>query len=335
MIIESTFRPAPWLKNPHGQTLWAALARRSPELPLQRERIELPDGDFVDIDWRQSDAGSSNGPIVVILHGLTGSIESKYARGQMNALHKLGCRVVLMNFRGQSGEPNRLPRAYHSGDTGDIDYLVRLLKQREPDTPIAVVGYSVGGNVLLKWLGEQGPAAPIVAGVAVSPPFDLTKCAVAINQGFSRGYEKKLLQELCAAVEEKFIAPPHGQALTPPFELPDLNQLNDFFVYDDAITAPLNGFRDVAHYYDDSSCIHYLKDIRTDTLVIHALDDPFMSPDIVPRETQLSEQVTIELSPRGGHVGFVSSTRLGAPRYWLEERIPRYLADCFDLAKAP
>jgi predicted alpha/beta-fold hydrolase len=326
MIIESAFLPTPWLHNPHCQTLWAGVVRPSPALPLVRERIELPDGDFVDIDWHQSDARSRHGPVVVIMHGLTGSIESNYARGQMKALHALGCRVVLMNFRGQSGEPNRLPRSYHSGDTGDIDFLVRLLKQREPDTPIAVVGYSVGGNVLLKWLGEQGDAAPVVTGVAVSPPFDLTKCAIAINQGFSRIYQKKLLKELCATVLEKF-----ASLETPPFALPDLDALDDFFLYDDAITAPLNGFRDVTHYYNDSSSIHYLNAIRKPALVIHAVDDPFMSPDIVPSEAQLSPQVTIELSQRGGHVGFVAANRFGAPRYWLEQRIPAYLADCFGL----
>ena len=330
MIVESAFQPAPWLKNPHLQTLWAALIRRQPQLPLRRERIELPDGDFMDIDWRAEDKGNENGPIVVILHGLTGSIESKYARGQMNALAALGCRPVLMNFRGQSGEPNRLPRAYHSGDTGDLDYLIQLLKQREPGTPMAVVGYSLGGNVTLKWLGEQGDKAPVKCAVAVSPPFDLGKCALAIRQGLSRGYQNKLLREMHETLREKL-----DGDVQAPIDIPPLEELTDFFSYDDAITAPLHGFRDVQHYYSEASCIGYLKQIRIPSLVLHALDDPFMSPDIVPSEEQLSESVTIELSPHGGHVGFVASDRVASPVYWLEQRIPAYLAQQFGLSPPP
>lgn len=322
MIVESEFQPAAWLKNPHLQTLWAAMIRRQPQLPLRRERVELPDGDFIDIDWRLEDAANADGPIVVLLHGLTGSIESKYARGQMNALAAIGCRPVLMNFRGQSGEPNRLPRAYHSGDTGDINYLVRLLKQREPGTPIAAIGYSLGGNVLLKWLGEQGEKAPVVTGVAVSPPFDLSICAAAISQGLSRGYQNKLLREMHQTLRDKL-----DGHVDSDFEIPDLETVNDFFLYDDAITAPLHGFRDVEHYYSESSCIGYLKSIHIPTLVIHASDDPFMSPDIVPKESQLSTSIRLELSSQGGHVGFVASNRVASPSYWLEERIPLWIRE--------
>lgn len=319
MIVESEFQPAPWLKNPHLQTLWAGLIRRQPELNYRRERLELPDGDFVDIDWTLGNSG----PIVVILHGLTGSIESKYARGLMNAAHDRGWRAVLMNFRGQSGEPNRLPRSYHSGDTGDLDFLVRTLKSREPDTPLAVVGYSLGGNATLKWMGEQGEQAPVLTAVAVSPPFDLSICAKSINSGLSRGYQNKLLRDMRLAVETKF------SDMQPPIELPDLDQLNDFFSYDDAITAPLHGFRDVEHYYEESSCGKYLKDIRIETLIIHAIDDPFMSPAIVPNQRLLSEAVTLKLSRYGGHVGFVSADRLGRPVYWLEQAIPQHLEAFF------
>jgi len=315
LIADSSFRPAPWLKNPHLQTLWAALVRRQPELDYRRERLDLPDGDFVDIDWTLGQSG----PIVVILHGLTGSIESKYARGLMNAAHTRGWRAVLMNFRGQSGEPNRLPRSYHSGDTGDLDFLIHTLRKREPDTPLAVVGYSLGGNVVLKWMGEQGAAAPVKTAVAVSPPFDLAISAKAINSGLSRGYQNKLLTDMRSAIETKF------SDMEPPIELPDLEELQDFFSYDDAITAPLHGFRDVHHYYEESSCGKYLKDIRVPTLVLHAIDDPFMSPVIVPTERMLSDQVTLELSRYGGHVAFVAADKRGRPVYWLEQRIPEHL----------
>lgn len=319
MIVESAFRPAPWLKNPHLQTLWAGLVRRQPDLRHRRERLDLPDNDFVDLDWTLGQSG----PIVIILHGLTGSIESKYARGLMNAVHDMGWRAVLMNFRGQSGEPNRLPRSYHSGDTGDLNFLVTTLKAREPDTPLAVVGYSLGGNVTLKWMGEQGSHAPVVTAVAVSPPFDLAICAKSINSGLSKGYQNKLLREMRLAVETKF------SHMSPPIDLPDLDELNDFFSYDDAITAPLHGFRDVDHYYEESSCAKYLKDIQIPSLVIHAIDDPFMSPVIVPTERMLSKAVTLELSRYGGHVGFVAADRMARPLYWLEQRIPDYLKAFF------
>ena len=315
MIVDSSFRPAPWLKNPHLQTLWAGLVRRQPELDYRRERLDLPDGDFVDVDWTLGDSG----PIVVVLHGLTGSIESKYARGLMNAIHDRGWRAALMNFRGQSGEPNRLARGYHSGDTGDLDFLVKTLREREPETPLAVVGYSLGGNVTLKWMGEQGENAPVKTAVAVSPPFDLSISARAINSGLSRGYQNKLIGEMRKAAETKFAN------VEPPIELPDLKELRDFFSFDDAVTAPLHGFRDAAHYYEVSSCNRYLKDIRIPTLVLHAVDDPFMSPVIVPTERMLSDAVTLELSRYGGHVGFVSADRMGRPVYWLEQRIPEHL----------
>ncbi len=319
MIIDCSFKAAPWLKNPHMQTLWAGMIRRQPKLRYRRERLELPDGDFVDIDWTLGQSG----PILIILHGLTGSIESKYARGMMNAVHDMGWRAVLMNFRGQSGEPNRLPRSYHSGETGDLNFLVNTLKEREPETKLAVIGYSLGGNVTLKWMGEQGEHAPVETAIAVSPPFDLAICAKSINSGLSRGYQNKLIREMRLVTEQKF-----GN-MDPPIELPDFNQLNDFFSYDDAITAPLHGFRDVDHYYEESSCSKYLKDICIPTLAIHALDDPFMSPVIVPTARMLSKAVTLELSRHGGHVGFVASDRMARPVYWLEHYVPQYLKPFF------
>jgi predicted alpha/beta-fold hydrolase len=319
MIIESEFRPAPWLKNPHLQTIFAASLRPSPRLSVRRERIDLPDGDFLDLDW--VDGGVPAGsPIVLVLHGLTGSIKSKYARGLMRQAHARGWRAVLMHFRGASGEPNRLPRGYHSGETSDVDYVARLLRQREPQAPLAAVGYSLGGNVLLKWLGEQGAAVPVRTAVAVSVPFDLRLCAASIREGFSRIYQDRLLRLMRASVHLKF------QRIEPPIPLPDLRRLRDFFEYDAAVTAPLHGFAGVDDYYDSCSSRHYLKGVRVPTLVLHAKDDPFMSPDVVPRADELSGQVTIELSAHGGHVGFVAAGARSQPLFWLEERIPAHLA---------
>jgi uncharacterized protein len=319
MILKSQFQPALWLPSAHLQTLFPALMRPSPRLLLRRERIELPDGDFLDLDW--SETGTQPGaPLVILLHGLTGSIKSKYVRGLMRRLNVHGWRSVLMHFRGASGEPNRLPRGYHSGETSDIDYIARLLHAREPRTPLAAVGFSLGGNVLLKWLGEQGNTVPVCTAVAVSVPFDLRLCADAIRQGFSRVYLNRLLREMRTSLRTKF------ERMESPIVMPDLDTLRDFFAYDDAITAPLHGFAGVDDYYDRCSSRHYLKDIQIPTLVIHATDDPFMCPQVVPANHELSSQVTLELSTRGGHVGFVAADGRGLPQFWLENRIPEHLA---------
>ncbi len=325
MIVESQFRPVPWLKNRHLQTISAASLRPRPALRYRIERLELPDGDFVDLAW--TDHGREPGsPIIVILHGLTGSIESKYARGLMNAVHALGWRAVMMQFRGQCGEPNRLARSYHSGETGDLDFLVRDLKRREPRTPLAAVGYSLGGNVLLKWLGEQGVNAPVETAVAVSVPFDLDLCARSINRGFSRTYQTRLLRMMRRAARVKF------RWMTAPIPLPNLSKLNDFYAFDNAITAPLHGFRDVQHYYEECSSMKYLKTIRVSTLIIHAEDDPFMSPAVVPRPEALSDKIRFELSAHGGHVAFIAARPSGRPYFWLEERIPAHLREYLPIA---
>ena len=147
------------------QTLWPYLFRRMPRVELRRERLELPDGDFLDLDWTKN----SRGPIVIVLHGLEGSSDSKYARGLLKAVHDHGWRGVVMHFRGCGGEPNRLPRSYHSGETTDLAYVVKLLQSREPETPLFVVGFSLGGNVLLKWLGKPQPRHPCLAALASIP----------------------------------------------------------------------------------------------------------------------------------------------------------------------
>lgn len=317
MLVTSNFQPAAYLRNAHLQTLFAALARPSPALTTVSERLELPDGDFLDLAWLPG----GDGPIVIVLHGLTGSIESKYARGLLAQLQALGWRGVLMHFRGASGEPNRLARGYHSGETGDFDFLVKRLRCKYPGTPLAAVGYSLGGNVLVKWLGEQAENSGLKAAVAVSVPFDLSLCAHAINAGLSRIYQARLLQAMRQIAREKFTA------IEPPFALPDLDALQDFFAFDDAVTAPLHGFADVHDYYTQASSGQYVHAIKTPTLILHALDDPFMTPAVVPDKASVPAAVRLEVSAHGGHVGFVAADRLGRPSYWLEQRIPAFLRE--------
>ncbi len=289
--------------------------RRRLRPPLRRERLELPDGDFVDLDWTLNDTG----PIVILLHGLEGGSRSHYARGMLAARPRAGMRAVRMHFRGCSGEPNRLTRAYHSGDTGDIDFLVRTLKAREPQTPLSAIGYSLGGNALLKWLGEQGARAPIQCAAAVSVPFLLHESAQRLNRGVSRIYQRKLLNDLKASVRRK------TARLPLPVATQELDGLNSFQIFDNRITAPLHGFRDAMHYYTESSSRQFLNRIRVPTLIVHAADDPFMPKTVLPEANEVSDTIEFDLHHHGGHVGFVGGHLPWRPRYWLEDRIPAWL----------
>lgn len=313
-IVPATFRPAWWLPGGHLQTIWPALIPRGPGSPITRRRLELPDGDFIDVDW----VGES-GPTVVVLHGLGGSSTSHYVTSMLQAIAMQGWRGALMYFRGCSGEPNRLPRSYHAGETSDLNSFISLLRQQEPETPLAVVGYSMGGNVLLKWLGEQGCATQIQAAVAVSVPFDLANAAERVHQGFSRIYELRMLRSLQELVTDK------TKRISLPWDLRTIAAIKSLREFDDRITAPLHGFRNADDYYTRASCKPFLSAIGTPTLVIHARDDPFMSPTVVPEQRELSTTTTLELSNSGGHVGFVGGEPW-APQYWLEARIPAFLA---------
>lgn len=320
MIVQSTFKPAWWLTNPHAQTMFPTLTRRIQSPIVREERLELPDGDFIDLAWAEQGL-SPDAPLVIFLHGLGGSVQSTYVAGQMQAYHRHGWRTVVMHFRGASREPNRLPRAYHSGDTADLHYFLQRLAEREPSTKKAVVGISLGGNVLLKWLGEQGPQILIDTAVAVSVPFSLHAVADRINRGFSKYYQAYLMKRMRAMFMQKRDRYP--DMLTD--YVHDLEHVSCFWTFDDRITAPLHGYPHVHAYYREASSRQYLASIATPTLVIHALDDPFMTPEVIPKEHELSEYVTLELSQKGGHVGFIAGRTVGKPSYWLDQRIPEFL----------
>lgn len=318
MIEPAGFRPAWWLPGPHAQTIWPVLCRRRPRLPLRRERLELPDGDFLDLDWTFGERG----PIVLVVHGLEGSSDSHYALGILAAVVRRGWRGAVMHFRGCGGQPNRLARSYCAGDTADIAHVVDWLHRREPITPLAAVGYSLGGNALLKWLGETPADPPLRAAVAVSAPFLLDAAAQRLGSGFSRLYQSHLLRELKRGYREKFRHRSDG-----PVALDELATLRNFYAFDDRITAPLHGYTGVGDYYARASCRQFLRRIRIPTLILHALDDPFMSPDAVPKAAELSARVRLELSRNGGHVGFVAGRWPWRADYWLERRIPAFLAE--------
>lgn len=317
-IIQSRFRPHPLLRNAHVQTVFPALLRPLPKLALRKERIELPDGDFVDIGW----AGEHhhNGPIAVLVHGLTGGFESKYLRGFARHLVRLGWRVAALQLRGGGQEPNRVARMYHQGDTADLRYVWALLRARDPDALIATVGWSLGGNVVLKALGEEGDRSPVAFAAAVCPPFRLRECAEHLRQGFSRRYQARLLRDLGEHILRKQKAAPAPAGVN----LAAALTARDFFEFDDAWTAPLNGFKDADDYYARSECGPYLHAIRRPTLIVHAKDDPFMGPNILPRAEDLSPYVTLELPESGGHVGFISAGKYGQPHFWLEGHLAEY-----------
>ncbi len=319
-----TFKAAWWLNHAHLQTLYPSLLRKTPPPLLCRERLITPDNDFIDIDY----CGTGNSPLIILLHGLTGSSQSSYIKGLQHTLLQQGFRSVSLNFRGCSGEYNRLARCYHSGETEDIHFLYQILRQREPNTAMAVLGFSLGGNVLLKWLGEQGNQLDLFAAVAVSVPLLLNVCATKLDNGFSKLYRANLLRELKLYISEK---QQHLEKLGATQEadkikqLGDLSTIHSFWQYDDRVVAPLHGFANVDDYYQRSSSRQFLKSITVPTLVIQAHDDPFMTTDVLPDANELSPSVQLDITQGGGHVGFITGRNPFKPVYWLEQRIIAFL----------
>lgn len=314
MITAAGFRPAFGLGGPHRQTLAAALLP-APRPPLVRERFELPDGDFVDVDWHRD----ARGPSVLVLHGLEGDSRSAYARRLLAALARQGRRPGVLHARGSSGEPNRLARSYTAGDTDDLACVLARIRARDERAP-AVIGYSLGANRLLKHLGERGGAAGIGRAVAVSPPFELGRAADRLDHGLSRLYQWHLLRSLRAGYRAKLAQ--HPQAL--PLAADDLDALQTFRAFDDRVTAPLHGYAGVEDYYGRCSCRPFLNRIAVPTLIVHAVSDPFLYPDAIPRAAELSPAVHLELAAHGGHVGFLQGPPW-CPQDWLAPRIATFL----------
>ena len=302
--------------------------RKTPPPPgLRRERLLTPDHDFIDIDW----CGEGKQPLIILLHGLTGSSQSGYIKGLQRTLLTQGFRSVALNFRGCSGEYNHSARCYHSGETEDIHFLYQTLRQREPDTPFAAIGFSLGGNVLLKWLGEQGDTLKLFAAIAVSVPLVLSTCATKLDNGFSKIYRKNLLRELkhyVRAKQQHLEMLGKRQEAAKIEELGDLSRIKSFWEYDDRVVARLHGFKDVQDYYQRSSSRQFLKSIAIPTLLIQAVDDPFMTEDVLPDLDELSSSIHLEITQGGGHVGFIAGAIPFKPLYWLEQRIPEFLSEC-------
>jgi uncharacterized protein len=313
------YRAPWWCFNGHLQTLWGPLLRRG-RRRLRRERVDTPDGDFLDLDWLD---GPEAAPLVLILYGLEGSVCSHYVVGLLDAVADHGWRAAVLNFRSCSGDLNRLPRFYHSGDTGDLHHVVGLLLERDPETRLGAVGVSLGGNVLLKWLGEQALEVPkqFVGAVAISAPFDLVACARVLDRGFARAvYTANFLRTMKRKARDKATRYPGF------VDLSAVRQARTFAQYDRAVTAPLHGFTDEVDYWTRSSSGPYLARVGRPTLLINALDDPLVPRGALPDPRTLPACVEAEFVPRGGHVGFQEGPWPWQTHSWAERRALEFLA---------
>lgn len=329
---DSLFRPAFGLGNPHLQTLWGPLWRKQPPLERRRERLWLADGDFLDLDWHGPHEAEA--PLVLVLHGLTGSSNSPYVAGLQRQLGQRGCASVALNWRGCSGEPNLLPRSYHSGASEDLALVLEHLGKARPLAPLYAVGYSLGGNILLKHLGETGSASPLQAAVAVSVPFRLDQCADRIAMGFSKVYQAHFMRAMLTYLKDKQLRFQHeGQqaGLATLADLGSLENIKTFWDFDGRVTAPLHGFESAEDYYRRSSSRYFLGEIAKPTLIIQAADDPFVFIHSLPTANEMSPSIQFELHAKGGHVGFVAGS-LRQPAYYLEQRIPQWLGELMPLS---
>ncbi|MCD6061204.1 MAG: hypothetical protein K0S16_1515 [Moraxellaceae bacterium] len=326
-VFASPFRPAWWLRNPHAQTLFSTFFRQLPKVGRERETVALPDGDFLDLDWHLPANWQDDRPLVLVVHGLSGSSDSHYVLGLQASLARQGWGSAALNCRG-ANRPNNLPRAYHAGSSDDLQQALLHMARRFPRAPRAIVGYSLGGNMTLKLLGETAADAPVFAGVAVSVPLLLPLCADRMDRGVSRIYRRHFIGTLVAHWEEKMRhlerAGNREAARRVAVQLQH-GPFRSFWHFDDIMMAPLHGFRDVHDYYGRSSSRQFLQHISVPTLVIHAHDDPLMSPDVLPHAGELSPSVHFELCRQGGHVGFIEGGTPRDPRYYLERRIPEFL----------
>ena len=304
-----------WLPGGQLQTIYAYYLRQPSTFAYRRERWETPDGDFIDLDWL--DYAADHSRLVVLFHGLEGCSRSHYAVSLMNALHPQGWLGVVAHARGCGGEINRLPRSYHAGDSAEIGWILHRLKKANPKSRMCVVGVSMGGNDLLKWLGEQGTQALSVVdrAVAVSVPVDLEIAAKQLDSGWNKQiYTRNFLRTMKRKVLAKIAA--HGLELDPRA----IRAVATFREIDSLYTAPAHGFGDAEDYWTRSSSKPWLRHIKVPTLLINARNDPFFPELALPTPGEVSDAVTLEYPKSGGHVGFVSG-RFPGRLDWLPGRI--------------
>jgi len=305
-----------WLPSGHLQTIYPAVCMRKPPVRFRRERWDTPDGDFIDVDFVD---GQPDRPFVVLFHGLEGSSDSHYARSLMADVQARGWSGAVPHFRGCSGEPNIAPRFYHSGDAAEIDWVVRRLhaQRRQQSGKFYATGVSLGGNALLRWLGESQHQAEFVdAACAISAPLDLAQGGISLSSGFNRLYTRMFLQTLkpkCVAKLQQFPGL---------FDRAAMLAANDLHAFDNAVTAPLHGYRDADDYWDRASAKHVLNDITVPTLVLNAKNDPFLPGRHLPQRA--SARVVLDYPEEGGHVGFAVGPAPGRIT-WLPKKLLHFL----------
>jgi len=325
---EIIYSPAWWIPGGHLQTLWGKLFRRQKRASTTLERWDTPDGDFVEVHRL---AGPKRGPRLILLHGLEGTVRSHYAQGLLGEASRRGWAADLLIFRSCGPEMNRTRRFYHSGETSDLAFVVDRIVEQFPAAPIALAGVSLGGNVLLKFLGERGVDLPpqLTAAAAISVPFDLARSSRRVNRGFSRIYQRFFLKSLTRKVRQKVLLFPD---LAAPEKISSLRTLEDF---DDVITAPLHGYRDAVDYYTRASSLHSLAAIRLNTLLLSAVDDPMLPPEVLDEVREAARDnpaLHVEVVSKGGHAGFVTGSVPWRPFYYAEYRVGEFFAARFEQA---
>jgi len=314
------FRPAWWLRGPHRQSFWGPLVRAK-EIPHYRlDRWETPDGDFLRLHFIET---APERPWLLQLHGLEGSVKSFYVGGITRAFAPLGWNVVVMEYRGCGGEMNRQRRLYHMGETSDLDFVVRTLIAQRPDIALYLCGVSLGGNVLGKWLGEQGDAVPanIRAACAISAPFDPAISAPQFHKILYGFYAWNFLRTLVPKAIEKERQFPGS------YDIEAVKRSRDFYDYDTRVTAALHGFDDATDYWTRVGSHQYLPAVRVPLLLLSSADDPFNPPETLPlAQVAASPYLIPQFTDHGGHVGFVGSRGAFAPSYWAEEQLVRFFA---------
>lgn len=312
--MASTYPSPWWLPGGNLQTIWPSLVTPEPRVSYTRERWETPDGDFIDLDWLPMVEGA---PLVVLFHGLEGSSQSHYARAMMHALRKRGWNGCVPHFRGCSGELNLLPRAYHSGDSMEIDWVLRRIAAEKKPARLYAAGVSLGGNALLKWAGEQGAGASrIVSAVAaISAPLDLAAAGHALGRGFNMLYTRMFLGTL---IKKSLIKLARHPGL---FDPQKVRNARDLYEFDNLVTAPLHGFRDTDDYWARASSKPWLAKIMVPALALNARNDPFLPAGALPGPAEVSGSVTLDYPEHGGHCGFATGALPPGHLNWMPQRL--------------
>lgn len=308
----------------HAQTVYPSLFGTRPPIGYQRERWDTtphgkPDGDFIDVDRLSSTAGNMDQPMLVVFHGLEGSSQGIYALNLMREAEQRGWRGLVPHFRGCSGEMNRLPRAYHSGDAPEIEWILRRVKAEAPSQPLYVAAISLGGNATMKWLGEAGTDAEAVvtAAAAISAPLDLMAAGEALEQGFCKVYTKNFLRTMKKNALAKLAKHPGI------FREDVMMRATTLREFDNEVTAPLHGYRDTDDYWTRGSAKPGLVDVRVPSLILNAKNDPFLPGRVLPTANEVSPHVTLDFPLQGGHVGFLTGPFPGRSD-WMPARVFRY-----------